>query len=404
MGIDDLFDLVHRQSSRSLYLKRIQNFQNRVIGIDGSDLLYKAFIRYQGDMELITKYFIDTMQKLTCCNIKPIVIFDGKRHPIKAVEHAKRDQTKETIRQKLLDMEMDVVFQDESFLAALDSAHLIDPMSNPTSGTPAVDSASPEQKQGQVKGQGGQGQGQEQGQEQAKGQVQVQEQGQGHAQGQGQEQGKGQVQVQAQGQEQAQRQEEEQKHQQEEERLRKMTQYRCALMRASQSDKEHLCNVLNSTQVIAAIAQYEADSALSNMAQAGLFDTVASQDSDFLIYSGTRFLIRNLSDHLWKDKHLLVYDKENIYKDLKLSHEQQLFDLAILLGCDMVTKLKGIGVSKGLPMLIQAQRLEKIRHVDNTAKWLESVTIARSVFGGHYFGEINSELVQHAKNILARSV
>lgn len=94
------------------------------------------------------------------------------------------------------------------------------------------------------------------------------------------------------------------------------------------------------------------------MIQAGLVHHVATEDMDALTFKTTN-LLRRLTMPEARKLPVQELSYEKVIKMLNLTHEQ-FVDLCILLGCDYVPNIKGIGPKKAIELIRQHKSLEAI--------------------------------------------
>jgi flap endonuclease-1 len=81
---------------------------------------------------------------------------------------------------------------------------------------------------------------------------------------------------------------------------------------------------------------------------------VGSEDMDHLTF-GSKKLLRNISSS--KKNEIIEYDLDKILEELKYT-EEQFIDLCILLGCDYVEHIDGIGVKKAKEIIDEFKSIE----------------------------------------------
>lgn len=112
---------------------------------------------------------------------------------------------------------------------------------------------------------------------------------------------------------------------------------------------------------------------------------VGSEDMDILTF-GAKKLLRNISSS--KKNEIVEYDLSKVLNELQYSYEQ-FIDLCILLGCDYVEHIDGIGIKKAKEIIDEYKSIENYlikspdvineKHIIPT-NYLEKVKSARSYF------------------------
>lgn len=95
------------------------------------------------------------------------------------------------------------------------------------------------------------------------------------------------------------------------------------------------------------IAHGEAEALAVALCRAGLCDGVASNDLDCVCY-GAPLFIRNLGNDEKREVIQIKYD--DVLKQLNFSQEQ-FVDLCILLGCDYLETVKGVGPKSAFKLI-----------------------------------------------------
>lgn len=112
---------------------------------------------------------------------------------------------------------------------------------------------------------------------------------------------------------------------------------------------------------------------------------VGSEDMDILTF-GAKKLLRNISSS--KKNEIVEYDLEKILAELQYTNEQ-FIDLCILLGCDYVEHIDGIGIKKAKEIIDEFKSIEKFleKSLDIinekyiiSSNYLDKVKSARSYF------------------------
>lgn len=105
-------------------------------------------------------------------------------------------------------------------------------------------------------------------------------------------------------------------------------------------------------------APSEAEAQCAELAKAGKVYAAASEDMDTLCYR-TPYLLRHLTFSEAKKEPIQELDTEKILQSLDLSIEQ-FIDLGILLGCDYIESIKGIGPVTALKLIKEHGSLDSI--------------------------------------------
>lgn len=105
-------------------------------------------------------------------------------------------------------------------------------------------------------------------------------------------------------------------------------------------------------------APSEAEAQCAELAKAGKVYAAASEDMDTLCYR-TPYLLRHLTFSEAKKEPIQELDTEKILQSLNLSIEQ-FIDLGILLGCDYIESIKGIGPVTALKLIKEHGSLDSI--------------------------------------------
>jgi flap endonuclease-1 len=129
----------------------------------------------------------------------------------------------------------------------------------------------------------------------------------------------------------------------------------------------------------------ESDSQCANLTKGNLAYGVGSEDMDILTF-GAKKLLRNISSS--KKNEIIEYDLEKILLDLKYSY-QEFIDLCILLGCDYVDHIDGIGKKKAKEIIDEYRTIENFLNTSNDVKtgkykisddYLSKCNLARDYF------------------------
>jgi flap endonuclease-1 len=98
----------------------------------------------------------------------------------------------------------------------------------------------------------------------------------------------------------------------------------------------------------------ESDSQCANLTKNDIVYGVGSEDMDILTF-GSKKLLRNISSS--KKNEIIEYDLVKVLEELKYTNEQ-FIDLCILLGCDYVDHIDGIGVKKAKEIIDEFKSIE----------------------------------------------
>ena len=129
----------------------------------------------------------------------------------------------------------------------------------------------------------------------------------------------------------------------------------------------------------------ESDSQCASLSKINLAYGVGSEDMDILTF-GAKKLLRNISSS--KKNEIIEYDLEKILSELKYTH-QEFIDLCILLGCDYVEHIDGIGKKKAKEIIDEFRTIDNFLEKSNDVKngkykisddYLEKVNLARDYF------------------------
>jgi len=132
-------------------------------------------------------------------------------------------------------------------------------------------------------------------------------------------------------------------------------------------------------------APEESDSQCASLTNDNDVYGVGSEDMDILTF-GSKRLLRNISSS--KKNEIVEYDLEKILNELQYTYEQ-FIDLCILLGCDYVEHIDGIGIKKAKEIIDEFKSIEKFleKSLDIinekyiiSSNYLDKVKSARSYF------------------------
>lgn len=384
MGIEHWFKVVEKHARKCItLLDSLSMFQNVVVGIDGNDFLTRFLKRRSGNTDLICTDMKQICDFLLSERILPLVVFDGKSPSWKSVARGKRVKAQERTRelsehnnakrQKLVhDLQTD--FPEYKPTQSQTQAEerptqLVGPVVEVETGRIIDAQQIPTQPSEEAKD--------EQSPQSSPKFLPVQEY--------------------------------------ENRLVEKERKYHDSMLRVTSELRSIVQTFLESAGYATIVAPFEADALLAYLSKENIIGAVASRDSDFLILNGTRYLIRNLSERVDGIEKLQVYDRQIMIEELGLS-EAQLYDLAIILGCDMVKKFPGFGEVKALKSIKEEKRTiewivtnvairtrepkAKVSRKDgkvlvpdrshvlasnyDKGEYLDSVDVARSVFKGDW--------------------
>jgi len=114
-------------------------------------------------------------------------------------------------------------------------------------------------------------------------------------------------------------------------------------------------------------APCEAEAQCAELAKAGKVYAVGTEDMDALTF-GTPVLLRHLTFSEARKMPIKEFHLSNILEGFEMSPEQ-FVDLCILLGCDYVEKIKGIGPKKAIELVRKHGNIESILQNIDTAKF-----------------------------------
>lgn len=100
----------------------------------------------------------------------------------------------------------------------------------------------------------------------------------------------------------------------------------------------------------------EADSQLAHMSKTGLIDGIITDDMDILVFGG-RTILKNFT--VSDKKFIQEISLPVMLKKLKIS-QNQLIDIAILLGCDYCPTIKGVGPMTAYKLIRENGSLERV--------------------------------------------
>ena len=142
--------------------------------------------------------------------------------------------------------------------------------------------------------------------------------------------------------------------------------------------------------------KYESDWILAKLSENKLVDFVLSEDSDILVFGGTK-LMKKFSII---DENTYIYELGPILNDLNLSYTQ-FVDMCILCGCDYMPKIKNLNCSKSYELISSYGSIENItKNFEFSNINIESVNSARNIF----FKEMDKDFLEFlSKKIVKRN-
>jgi exonuclease-1 len=192
-------------------------------------------------------------------------------------------------------------------------------------------------------------------------------------------------------------------------------------------EKKHillLMDYLNYAKVEFVVSPFEADAQLAYMHKIGQIDYVITEDSDLVLYDCENLINKlNQSGYcelLQIKNDTLMYnnsDTEEVEDFVRLTQEQKIW-MALMVGCDYLEKVRGVGLKKGI-MLIQNvtslkmlfNRLkEKCKRFNNTPEYKTAFKNCELVFKFQkvynsktkelcYFQEPDEHMLKHMQSI-----
>jgi len=115
-------------------------------------------------------------------------------------------------------------------------------------------------------------------------------------------------------------------------------------------------------------AESEAEAQCAQMAQAGLVHAVATEDMDALTFRATS-LLRRLTMPEARKLPVQEINYGKMMQMLDLNHDE-FVDLCILMGCDYVPSIKGIGPKKAIELIRKHKNIEAILKAIDTKKYV----------------------------------
>jgi flap endonuclease-1 len=111
-------------------------------------------------------------------------------------------------------------------------------------------------------------------------------------------------------------------------------------------------------------APEESDSQCASLCKNDIAYGVGSEDMDILTF-GSKRILRNISSS--KKNEIVEYDLEKALEELKYN-QQEFIDLCILLGCDYVDHIDGIGVKRAKDIIDEYRSIENFIEKSNEIK------------------------------------
>lgn len=166
----------------------------------------------------------------------------------------------------------------------------------------------------------------------------------------------------------------------------------------SQNIKEEhiylLMKYLKSKNIEFIVAPYEADAQLAYMQKLGQIDYVITEDSDLILYNCSDIISKlnqsgycellqlNNNNLLGKNS-----DTEEVEEFMELTHDQKIW-MSIMVGCDYLDKVKGVGLKKGIEIIKQCNTLkelfkvlkERCKRFDDSEEYKQSFFYCEYVF------------------------
>lgn len=136
--------------------------------------------------------------------------------------------------------------------------------------------------------------------------------------------------------------------------------------------------------------KYESDWILAKLSENKLVDFVLSEDSDILVFGGTK-LMKKFSII---EENTYIYELNHILSGLNLTYNQ-FVDMCILCGCDYMPKIKNINCSKSYELISNYGSIENINTEISNIN-LENVNSARNIF--------HKEIDKNLLNILSSKI
>jgi flap endonuclease-1 len=122
----------------------------------------------------------------------------------------------------------------------------------------------------------------------------------------------------------------------------------------------------------------ESDSQCANLTKDDNVYGVGSEDMDILTF-GSKKLLRNISSS--KKNEIVEYDLEKALDELNYTY-QEFIDLCILLGCDYVNHIDGIGIKRAKEII------DEYRSIDNFLNQSEEIKIGKYKIESNYINDV----------------
>jgi flap endonuclease-1 len=126
-------------------------------------------------------------------------------------------------------------------------------------------------------------------------------------------------------------------------------------------------------------APEESDSQCANLCKENIAYGVGSEDMDILTF-GSNKLLRNISSS--KKNEIIEYDLNKILNELNYT-QQEFIDLCILLGCDYVNHIDGIGVKRAKDII------DEYRSIDNFLEKSNEIKNKKYEVDNDYINKVN---------------
>lgn len=114
-------------------------------------------------------------------------------------------------------------------------------------------------------------------------------------------------------------------------------------------------------------APCEAEAQCAELVKAGKVYAAGTEDMDALTF-GTNILLRHLTFSEARKMPIKEFHVANVLEGFELDHDQ-FVDLCILLGCDYVDKIRGIGPKKAIELIRKHKSIEAILENIDTKKY-----------------------------------
>lgn len=139
-------------------------------------------------------------------------------------------------------------------------------------------------------------------------------------------------------------------------------------VRVTREHNEECRRLLKLMGVPYIIAPTEAEAQCATLARGGKVYAAASEDMDTLTFN-TPVLLRHLTFSEQRKEPIQEYHLDKVLEGLAMEREQ-FIDLCILLGCDYLDPIKGIGPSTALKLIREYKNLEGVyEHLKSSSKY-----------------------------------